>query len=191
MTISINNMKRTVVAPGAPTKVVPVAVDEKFVLDGVVSTLALPAGPYIKVAVTGLRIVLFGQELSGDFSFEKVTDVGDDGAFGGTNVGAVHNADTTVTRITLANVGLRLGTPERDFVIVSNGHGELVIVTGGVYGVIAATVVVDIPNVSVGGTSNCSSTRRSACRRSARRASQPRASRSAARAFTSTSSASG
>ena len=157
MTISINNMKHNIGTAAVPA-IAPVAVNEEFVLDGVVSTLVLPAGPYIKVEVSGLHLVLFGQELSGDFSFEKVTDVGDDGVFGGTNVGTVHNADTTVTRITLANVGLRLGTADRDFVIVSNGHGELVIVgasggtAGGVYGDIAATVAVDIPNVAVGGT---------------------------------------
>ncbi len=138
--VAINSMRRTV-----GSKDFPVVVDEQFLVGGDVETLSLPAGPYLKIAVTGLRVALFGQLLTGDFSFEQITEL--DPADG-----SIPATPTTIKRITLANVGLRIGSPERDFVIVTNGHGELTITALGVYGAVAATVTVDVPGIVVSGT---------------------------------------
>jgi len=144
VSVSINNMAHL-----TGTKLVPVAVNEQFVVGGATKTLSLPAGPYVRVAVTGLSITIAGQQFAGDFSFERITtSLGADGALGGTG----GDADTTVTRVSLANVVLRLGSATRDFVLVSNGHGQFDLEAGGIHGSIAADIAVDIPNVAVGGT---------------------------------------
>ncbi|HEX4525985.1 MAG TPA: VCBS repeat-containing protein, partial [Gaiellaceae bacterium] len=107
------------------------AVNEKFVVGGVTQTLALPIGPYLKIAVTGLSVTIAGQTLTGDFSFTKTA---------------------TESTVDLANVGLRLGSATHDFVVVSNGSGHFTLLTNGITGTVTATVAVDIPNVTVGGT---------------------------------------
>ena len=82
------------------------AVDEQFRIGGSLQTLSLPMGPFVRVELNGLTLTILGQRLSGDFAVERV-------ALGG-----------PVT-ITAANVALRIGTDQRDFVTVSNGQGFL------------------------------------------------------------------
>ena len=126
------------------------AINEEFMIGDSTETLTLPAGPYLRVEINGLNISIAGQSLSGNFAFEKVTLLGDDHAPGGTGP----NADVTITRIELSDVGLRLGTPDRPFVIVSNGHGFLEIVggaNGGVFGEIGATAGRDADVLCKGG----------------------------------------
>ncbi len=107
------------------------AVTEQFVVGGATQTLALPAGPYLKVAVTGLSLTIAGQTLTGDLSFTKTP---------------------TLTTVDFANVGLRLGNATHDFVLVSAGSGHFDILSGGIHGTLTATIAVDVPNVTVGGT---------------------------------------
>ena len=111
-----------------------IAVNESFAVGGQTQTLVLPAGPYLKVAVTGLQFSIAGQSLSGDITFVR------SGA-GGAN-----------TTISFANVGLRLGTPDRDIVVVTNGSGSFQILPGGIRGTVTATVAIDIPGVAASGT---------------------------------------
>ena len=120
----------------------PLAVDEQFQINGVTETLSLPAGHYITVALTGLAITIAGQSVTGDFSVSQFTKLGPNNKL---------TADTR-TRITIANLALRIGTDQRDFVTVSNGNGVLELTSPGVFGHIGATVAVNIPGITVGGT---------------------------------------
>ena len=61
-------------------------------------------------------------------------------------------ADVYTTTITFANIGVRIGTADRDIVRISDGHGTFTLSTAGVVGSLSATVAVDIPNVVVAGT---------------------------------------
>ena len=66
-------------------------------------TVALPAGPYVRVAATGATLTVAGQSLSGDFDFER---------------------GPSATRVTLANVTVDLGSfitpPQR----AGRAHGQ-------------------------------------------------------------------
>ncbi|MDT4911740.1 MAG: large repetitive protein, partial [Pseudonocardiales bacterium] len=144
--VDISNMRRIVGG-----KVVAIAVNEEFVVGGETLALALPAGPYLKVTVTALSLTIAGQVLTADISYEKATALGADGALGTAD-------DVTTQKIRFANVGLRLGTPDRDIVIVRNGLGTFDIVgrtgttAGGIVGRIEATVELLIPGITFSGT---------------------------------------
>ena len=95
------------------------ATNETF---GTGSMLTLPAGPYVSVALTGVSITVQGQSLTGDVT---LTETG-----GGATV-------------TFANVGLRLGTDQADYVVVSGGTGTLTVTPStathqGIYGTLTA-----------------------------------------------------
>ena len=139
VTLELNDMRRLV-----GTVLTPLAVDEAFVLDGVTSRLTLPAGPYVRATVTGLVLVIGGQRLTGDVSVERITTVGTNGIGGGD--------DVTTTKLRFANVGLRLGSPDRDVIVISNASGAFDIAPSGVVGTLTATVAVDIPGATVSGT---------------------------------------
>ncbi|MCU1583444.1 MAG: hypothetical protein JWO01_2832, partial [Microbacteriaceae bacterium] len=144
--VDISNMRRSVGG-----KVVAIAVNEKVVVGGETMALALPAGPYLKVTVTALSLTIAGQVLTADISYEKATTLGADGSLGTAD-------DVTTQKIRFANVGLRLGTPDRDIVIVRNGSGAFDIVgrtgttAGGIVGRIEATVELLIPGITFSGT---------------------------------------
>ena len=110
------------------------AVDESFSAGGQTTRLQLPAGPYLRASLTGLSLNIGGQTLTADVAVEKLNVSG-----------------SPVTRIAFANVGLRVGSAGRDFVVVSGGTGTVEIATTGVFGSISANVAVDIPNVSLTG----------------------------------------
>ena len=145
--VEINQLTRVV---GGATR--PIAVSESFVLNGVTSTLALPAGNYLKVSATGLSLEIAGQRLTADLSVERRARLAADGS--------ILTPSTPVFDVTVrfANVGLRLGTPERDVVVVTNGAGTFEIigatagVAGGIAGRMTASVAVDIPGVVFSGT---------------------------------------
>src|SRR4029079_4356195 len=101
---------------------IPTAVNESFTVGGKTSTLPLPAGPYLRASLTGLTIEIAGQRLTADFAFEK---------------------RGTTTTVSLVNVGVRIGSGDRDFVIVSGGSGTFTITPQGIDGNIAATITVD------------------------------------------------
>jgi len=95
-----------------------VAVDEEFIVDGVTYSLELPAGPYLKVGVTGLVLSFGGQVLTADVSYEKSTPIGSDGE--------LTSADEPVVKIRFANVGLRIGTIFADSASIT-GEGSVLL----------------------------------------------------------------
>jgi hypothetical protein len=150
--VSINNL----VLDGVPQPV-----NEEFQVGDSTETLSLPAGAVRAVEVNGINIEIGGQTLSGNLAFERVTLLGSDGKIGGTN-GA---ADTTVTRVEASQISLRLGTADRDFVVVSHRHGFLQIIGNTrreerrIFGTISATVQITVPGLPSAERSACSLTR--------------------------------
>ncbi|MDA7536176.1 hypothetical protein N8534_00340, partial [bacterium] len=130
-----------------------VAVSETFRTGNIEQTLTLPAGPYLSVKVEGLEVELAGQNIQGDFTFIRETNLGNDDDVGG--VGS--NADTSTTRIMLENVLVSLSANGREFVRAESPTGSpsvLEIVSGtngGIVGFVSVQVSVSIPGVSVGG----------------------------------------
>ncbi|CAB5080406.1 hypothetical protein D3OALGB2SA_510, partial [Olavius algarvensis associated proteobacterium Delta 3] len=125
------------------------AVHETFRLRDDIETLVLPAGPFISAAVSGLSLDIFGQRLTGDFTFTR-RSTGD----GLDNIPGTED-DPVEIRVAARNVTLRLGTDARDFVVVQDGTGDLQIFggpDGGLAGRLSATVTVDVPGVMVSGT---------------------------------------
>jgi hypothetical protein len=55
-------------------------VNESLTVGGQQLALALPAGPYLRVAGEGITLTIEGQKLTGNFSFEQLTDPGADGS---------------------------------------------------------------------------------------------------------------
>ncbi|HEX6658585.1 MAG TPA: hypothetical protein VF065_10915, partial [Ilumatobacter sp.] len=108
-----------------------IAVDETFVVGDTALRLNLPAGPYLKIEGTGVQLSIANGAflLRGNFAIEK--------------------AGTTL-RITLSQVELRLGDGTTDYVIVTNGQGTLVSSPDGVTGDFSASVVVQVPGITVG-----------------------------------------
>ena len=107
-------------------------------------TLDLPAGPYLRVEGTGVQLDILGQRLSGDFAFERATDLGDDNVPGGT---ALADQDTTIVRVGATNVALSLG----GVITVSSGQGALFITPAGIAGRVTGNVAVNVPGVSLSG----------------------------------------
>ncbi len=107
---------------------------ETFALGGETVALNLPAGPYVRVAATGVALALAGQSITGDFAFERV----------------VKAAGGTLTRLVVNNAGLSLGG---GIVTVSNASGALVLgdTSTGFAGTFAGSVTVNIPGVSISG----------------------------------------
>ncbi|MCX5669694.1 MAG: hypothetical protein NTU94_00015, partial [Planctomycetota bacterium] len=116
------------------------AVYQKFVVGSDIIELDLPAGPYIRVEGTGVRVQIAGQVLSGDFAFERITSKD---ALG---------ASRTIVKVVASNIGLRLGNGTTDFVVVSGGSGMLLISPQGMAGQVQAPVQLNIPGVVFVGT---------------------------------------
>ena len=144
VTVEINQLQSV-----AGTAVTPLAVDQQVVVGGVTQRLQLAAGRYVTVTMTGVALTIGGQQLTTDVSVQRR---------------AQRNLDGTLvtplaydTTIAFAHLGLRLGSAERDIVRVTDGTGSFTIVgasgttPGGVYGLVTATVAVDIPGVTFSG----------------------------------------
>ena len=108
-------------------------VKETFTAGGVTTTLDVPAGPFLRVAGTGLSLTVVGQTLAGDFSFEQATAT--DG--------------TKLVKVAAANVSLGLGG---NLLNVTNGSGLFLLTTAGLAGTLSATVALNVPNLSFVGT---------------------------------------
>ncbi|MCD4726831.1 MAG: hypothetical protein K8R46_04165, partial [Pirellulales bacterium] len=121
-----------------------VAVNEQFVVGTDSIALDLPAGPYLRIEGTDLRIELFGQHIAGDFSFEKADAAGPNGILGDED-------DTSVIKIAAANIEAGIGDGTTDFASLENGGGLLVINAAGIAGRMSGTVRVQIPDVSLSG----------------------------------------
>ncbi len=119
------------------------AVNEQFVIGGRVLDLIVPAGPgFLRVDATDVSLTIAGQTLTGDFSFEKST----------IPCSPTPCTATSVIKIAANHVGLRLGDGTTDYVVVSEGSGALVLQGTGLLAQIQATVAINIPGISVGGT---------------------------------------
>ena len=129
--------------------VTPRAVHEQIVVGDATQALDLVAGRYVSVAMTGLSLSVGGQLLSADVSVDRRAQLNPDGSLPVT--------PTYATTVSFAKLTLRLGTPERDIVRVSDGAGTFTIVgasggvAGGVVGRVTATVAVDVPGVTFSG----------------------------------------
>ena len=105
------------------------AVNEEFRVDGIGSDgvdndgdgqideagealkLVLPAGPYLRVAGTGITVQILGKSVTGDFQFETIT-----------------RADNSkVTRIGLLNVSVSFTDPTHGGLTLTNGRGAFVL----------------------------------------------------------------
>ena len=119
--------------------------------------LTLPAGPFVRVDVTGTtpgtqaQINVAGQTLAGDFAIELLTLPGVDGLLG-TGPGDPNGADDVEQLLIVANnVSLSLGDGGETFVDVTDGSGFLVIAGNDVAAQIGARVAINVPEVSVSG----------------------------------------
>ncbi len=112
------------------------AVNETLTLGTQTVNLTEPAGPFLQVSGQGLTLNIAGQTLTGNFAFEQVTD-------------ASHNQ---VIRLAASNVSLNLGNGTTNFVQVTNGQGSFLLTSAGFAGQLSATVVINIPGVTVTGT---------------------------------------
>ena len=121
------------------------AVNETLTVAGERVALNLVGGPYVRIAGTGIKLALLGQELTGDFAFESITTFGADGVPGGTGL----NADGKVMRLALANVNLSLGG---GVLTVSGASGTLLVKSTGLAGDFGGTIALNVPNVALSGT---------------------------------------
>ena len=110
-------------------------VTEEFQAGGEVLVLDLPAGPYLRVAATGIRIAIAGQSLTADLAITRTGTVA-----------------SPVTRISFANVSLSLGSADRPVVLVTDGQGEFTVQAGGIFGSMSVHVALNVPNVTLSGT---------------------------------------
>ena len=118
------------------------AVNETIVLGDDVFALDMVAGPFLRVDATQLEIEMFGQSLKGNFSFERVV----------TAPKAPATVGETVIKVAASQVELRIGDGTTDFVIVTEGSGNFLILPAGAAGQFQATVDLNVPNVDFGGT---------------------------------------
>ncbi|OQY08208.1 MAG: hypothetical protein B6I22_01165, partial [Desulfobacteraceae bacterium 4572_123] len=116
------------------------AVHEQFLVDSNVLELILPSGPYLRFEGTGLQLEVFGQSLSGDFSFEQTVTSDPE--------------PVKIVKIAAANVTLSLKNGSDDLVTVTHGTGALFITDAGLAGELSGSVAVHIPDVAVSGTLN-------------------------------------
>ena len=107
------------------------AVDQQYTLAGQTQTLSLPAGKFLQISAQGIQIALGGLTLTADVTF---TD----------NAGAIS--------VTVANAGLTISAGGSNVVVVSHGSGSFNSVSDGFDGSITATVAVNVPGVTIGGT---------------------------------------
>ena len=121
------------------------AVNETLTVGGESVALNLVGGPYVRIAGSGIKLALLGQELTGDFAFESISTFGADGVPGGTGT----NADGKVLRLALANVNLSLGG---GVLTVTNASGTLIVKGGGFAGDFGGTIALTVPNVALSGT---------------------------------------
>ncbi|MBK8459221.1 MAG: hypothetical protein IPL43_02530 [Micropruina sp.] len=122
------------------------AVSESLQVGAGTVSLALPPGPYLRIAGEGLRLRVAGQSLSGDVVIEQATSVGPDGILNTAD-------DVRVLRIAAANVNLTLGDGVRNFLTVTDGSALFVINDLGLAGSVGGTVeLLNVPGVTLAGT---------------------------------------
>ncbi|MDA8439896.1 MAG: hypothetical protein M0Z51_13690, partial [Propionibacterium sp.] len=121
------------------------AVDESVTVGTATIPINLPAGPYLRIAGTGLTLTVAGQSLQGDVGIEQTTSYGPDGIAGTLD-------DTTVVRVALANVSVHLGSGTSGLSL-TGGSGAFIASAAGVAGQFSGTVsLTGVPGVSLSAT---------------------------------------
>ena len=121
----------------------PVAVNEQFRVAGHDFSLALPAGPYLRVEGTNVTLTIGvgdAVSLTGNVSFEQISV---------SNPATGVAGAQPVVRVGLSNVQLTLGG---SLLRLTNGSGSILLTSAGVAASFSADVSVSIPNVSFGGS---------------------------------------
>ena len=124
------------------------AVDQTVTVGAATLGVQLPAGPYLRIAGTGVTVTLNAtQTLTADVAVERTVSYGADHAPGGGD-------DSTVVRIAATNVALALGDGTRTLVSLTNGSAAFLLPAGGgLAGRITGTLTVTgVPGVSLSAT---------------------------------------
>ncbi|MDB4408599.1 LEPR-XLL domain-containing protein, partial [Akkermansiaceae bacterium] len=110
----------------------PDAVNRTINLTGVEQTLNVEPGTFVQIIGRGVSLNVLGNELSGDFGFQKSAD--------GKVLGQISNGR------------LAFNNGSRDIVVLENGTGVLVATTAGMAFEFGGDLTVDVPEVSVTGS---------------------------------------
>ncbi|MGL4256040.1 MAG: hypothetical protein ACRCSL_06855, partial [Microbacterium sp.] len=109
-------------------------------------SIDVAAGPYLRLAGTGIVLTVLSQQLRADIAFERTTSYGANGVLGGGD-------DTTVTRIALANVAVSLAAGAAKLSLTGGSALFVLTATGGLAGRVAGTVALTgVPGVALAGT---------------------------------------
>ena len=111
------------------------AIDQVLLVGGLPVPLKLDPGNYLRVSGEHVGLTVAGQQLSGNFSFERDTTV----------------PTAPVVKVSFSDVEVGLGDGTRTFVRVTNGSGDLVLLSTGIYGRFGGSVAVDVPGVTFSG----------------------------------------
>src|SRR5690606_22840472 len=113
-------------------------VSEEFKIGAQTINFSVPAGPFLRVEGTGVRLRLLNQSVGGDFVFEQTTLAG--------------TPDQKVVRVLATNINAAFGDGTTDFVTLDGGFGFFLIrpdpdgaggpLTGGMAGSIGGDVSV-------------------------------------------------
>ncbi|MGB8167671.1 MAG: hypothetical protein WCF18_09300, partial [Chthoniobacteraceae bacterium] len=106
------------------------AIDQSFTVGGETFAVSLPAGPYVRVAGTGVNATLPGATLSGDFSIVRTTNV------------------TPRLLISVSNASVSLGD---GLVRLDGASANFLVAAGGIAGSFGGSISVAIPNISFTG----------------------------------------
>ncbi len=116
------------------------AVNDSFMVDGTPVAVAVPAGPFVQVAGTGVQLSVMNQTLSGNFTFQQTT------------ANPATGPPTTVATLHASNVNLSLGDGSSQLLNVSIAAIDLVFSSGGIAGMVTgATVTSTLPGLSLAG----------------------------------------
>lgn len=119
-------------------------------VNGTTVVLNLPAGPYLKVTATGIttdadltndhaQLEVLGITVTGDLTFETTQTI---------------TGGERVVTVAATAIALDLGSAANDLIRVTNGSGAFIITAAGVAGSSTATVGLNVPGLSLGGTFN-------------------------------------
>ncbi|MCW5953214.1 MAG: hypothetical protein KIT69_13245, partial [Propionibacteriaceae bacterium] len=124
------------------------AVSQTLTVGGGQVSVNLPAGPYLRLEATGVTLKIAGQSLSGNIAIEQVTTIAMPAAGGSPAVAA-----TTLTKIALSNVELRIGDGTRTIARLTGGNALLVLPGIGIAGRITGSfALVGVPGVALAAT---------------------------------------
>ncbi|MGJ8697979.1 MAG: LEPR-XLL domain-containing protein, partial [Verrucomicrobiaceae bacterium] len=108
------------------------AINQAFVVGGNSRTLTVEAGPFIRIAGTGVSLEIAGQTLSGSFGFEK-------------------NATGEVI-VQLTGIRAAFSEGGTDILVFENGNGVMLLTAAGVAADIAGNLSIELPDVTASGS---------------------------------------